>query len=124
MVRFSTQQPGFYTITAMSEENALKHYRIKHKAGLGFLLGNAEYPSLPKLIKANRKELYLKVPTHTLPFISSSFAFVTISFSSSSRRHHTKKHNDVFTTVMISSMIITVIQNMLNACLSLTRFVA
>lgn len=60
MVRFSTQQPGFYTITAMSEENALKHYRIKHKAGLGFLLGNAEYPSLPKLIKANRKELYLK----------------------------------------------------------------
>jgi len=60
MVRFSTQQPGFYTITSMCENSSLKHYRIKHKAGLGFLLGNQEYTSLQKLIKANRKELFLK----------------------------------------------------------------
>jgi hypothetical protein len=89
MVRFSTQQPGFYTITAMSEENALKHYRIKHKAGLGFLLGNAEYPSLPKLIKANRKELYLKVRLPT-PRTFHLYPFVFML-----------KHSDVFTTVMI-----------------------
>lgn len=73
MVRFSTQQPGFYTITAMSEDNALKHYRIKHRAGLGFLLGNQEYPSLQKLIKANRKELYLKVLHPSLPLFNSYF---------------------------------------------------
>jgi len=60
IIRFSTQQPGFYTITAMADDNTLKHYRIKHKAGLGFLLGNQEYSSLGKLIKKHRKDLFLK----------------------------------------------------------------
>jgi serine/threonine protein kinase len=60
MIRFSSQQPGYYTITAMAPDNTLKHYRIKHKAGLGFLLGNQEYPSLAKLLKAHRKDLGLK----------------------------------------------------------------
>lgn len=84
MVRFSTQQPGFYTITAMSEENALKHYRIKHKAGLGFLLGNAEYPSLPKLIKANRKELFLKVRRRDHPYLYHLSPFYHLLVPSSS----------------------------------------
>eukprot|EP01087_Luapelamoeba_hula_P010598 TRINITY_DN2811_c0_g1_i2.p1 TRINITY_DN2811_c0_g1~~TRINITY_DN2811_c0_g1_i2.p1 ORF type:complete len:711 (-),score=170.90 TRINITY_DN2811_c0_g1_i2:53-2185(-) len=60
IIRFSSQQPGFYTITCMGEDNSLKHYRIKHKAGLGFVLGDSEYPDLLTLIKTNRKDLYLK----------------------------------------------------------------
>jgi len=44
----------------MAADNTLKHFRIKHKAGLGFVLGEQEYPTLEALISANRKELKLK----------------------------------------------------------------
>jgi len=60
MIRFSSQQPGFYTITTMGDDNQLKHYRIKHKAGLGYVLGDKEYPTLAALIKTHRRDLYLK----------------------------------------------------------------
>jgi len=60
MIRFSSQQPGFYTITSMGDDNSLKHYRIKHKAGLGFVLGDKEYPTLAALIKTHRRDLFLK----------------------------------------------------------------
>jgi len=60
MIRFSGQQPGYYTITSMTSENVLKHYRIKHKAGLGYVLGNKEYPTLARLLVSLRQDLFLK----------------------------------------------------------------
>jgi hypothetical protein len=45
----------------MGDDNQLKHYRIKHKAGLGYVLGDKEYPTLAALIKTHRRDLYLKV---------------------------------------------------------------
>jgi len=60
IVRFSGQQPGYYTVTSMSSEKTLRHYRIKHRAGLGYVLGNQEHKTLPALIKHHRRDMFLK----------------------------------------------------------------
>jgi len=62
LIRFSTRDPGCYAITVLSKTNALKHYRIIHKAGGKYMLGSAEYDSLDTLIKTHKKDLYLKNP--------------------------------------------------------------
>jgi serine/threonine protein kinase/peroxiredoxin family protein len=59
IIRFSSK-PGYYTITAVESEDQLKHYRIKHRAGSGFMLGTQEYPTLKELLKARKKDLGLK----------------------------------------------------------------
>eukprot|EP01114_Cavostelium_apophysatum_P001871 TRINITY_DN11645_c0_g1_i2.p1 TRINITY_DN11645_c0_g1~~TRINITY_DN11645_c0_g1_i2.p1 ORF type:complete len:632 (-),score=192.54 TRINITY_DN11645_c0_g1_i2:34-1929(-) len=62
IVRFSTRDPGCYAVTVLSKAGVLKHYRISHKAGGKYVLGTNEYDSLEELIKAHRKDLYLKTP--------------------------------------------------------------
>jgi len=62
LVRFSTRDYGCYAITVLSKVGVLKHYRISHKAGSKYVLGPNEYDSLDALIKAHKKELYLKNP--------------------------------------------------------------
>ncbi|KAL6077604.1 protein kinase [Balamuthia mandrillaris] len=59
IVRFSSD-PGSFTISCKNKQSELAHYRIKHKAGLKFLLGNAEFDSLEAVIKHHRKKLYLR----------------------------------------------------------------
>jgi len=74
LIRFSTRDPGCYAITVLSKTNALKHYRIAHKAGQKYFLGNSEYDTLDSLIKTHKKELYLKNPlcgsTYDVMFIA------------------------------------------------------
>jgi len=62
LIRFSTRDPGCYAITVLSKLGALKHFRIQHKAGQPYIVGNNEHPSLDALVKAHKKELYLKYP--------------------------------------------------------------
>eukprot|EP01117_Protostelium_nocturnum_P003651 TRINITY_DN14936_c0_g1_i1.p1 TRINITY_DN14936_c0_g1~~TRINITY_DN14936_c0_g1_i1.p1 ORF type:complete len:629 (+),score=258.47 TRINITY_DN14936_c0_g1_i1:114-2000(+) len=62
IIRFSTRDPGCYAITVLSKESSLKHYRILHKAGQPYFIGNNQYSSLDALIKAHKKDLYLKYP--------------------------------------------------------------
>jgi len=62
LVRFSTRDPGCYAITVLSKTGVLKHYRISHKAGGKYVLGQNEYDSMDALIKAHKKELYLDSP--------------------------------------------------------------
>ncbi|KAL6066020.1 Dual specificity protein kinase [Balamuthia mandrillaris] len=68
MIRFSSQQPGYFTISAMSKDNTLKHFRIKHRAGLNFLLGNSEYPSIKALLRKHKDDLYLKHAVKGSPY--------------------------------------------------------
>jgi serine/threonine protein kinase len=63
LIRYSAEAPGFLAITVLQTgECAIKHYRIQHKAGLGFVLGKTEYSSLSTLIKSNKQELGLEYP--------------------------------------------------------------
>jgi hypothetical protein len=62
LLRFSTRDPGCYAITVLSKTGVLKHYRISHRAGLKYLLGQNEYDSLENLMKEHKKDLYLKTP--------------------------------------------------------------
>eukprot|EP01119_Soliformovum_irregulare_P011416 TRINITY_DN2849_c1_g4_i4.p1 TRINITY_DN2849_c1_g4~~TRINITY_DN2849_c1_g4_i4.p1 ORF type:complete len:140 (-),score=32.97 TRINITY_DN2849_c1_g4_i4:23-442(-) len=60
LVRFSTKDPGSYAITVYSNEGTLKHFRVTHKAGGPFTLGNTDFPDLDALIKTVKKDLNLK----------------------------------------------------------------
>ncbi|PRP74643.1 SH2 domain-containing protein [Planoprotostelium fungivorum] len=62
LIRFSTRDPGCYAITVLTKLGALKHYRISHKAGQPYIVGTNEHSSLEALVKAHKKELYLKYP--------------------------------------------------------------
>jgi hypothetical protein len=69
LIRYSAEAPGFMALTVLQDgEPAIKHYRIQHKAGLGFVLGKTEYKSLTSLIKSNKDELGLEHPLSGSPF--------------------------------------------------------
>jgi len=67
LVRFSSD-PGSYAITSKSQNGNLKHYRIYHKAGLEYLIGQIECSSLDDIIKKYYKELGLKYPAAGSPY--------------------------------------------------------
>jgi len=64
VIRFSTRDAGCYAVTVLSKTGVIKHYRISHKAGGKYVLGQNEYDSMDALLKAHKSELYLKTP-HT-----------------------------------------------------------
>ena len=69
LVRFSSD-PGSFAITSKSLNGNLKHYRIYHKAGLDYLLGQIECKSLDDIMKKYYKELGLKYPAPGSPYES------------------------------------------------------
>jgi len=67
LVRFSSD-PGSYAVTAKTSAGKLKHFRIHHKAGLDYLIGQIECKSLEEIIKKYHKELGLKSPAPGSPY--------------------------------------------------------
>jgi len=62
IIRFSSQEPGFFTLTSVSKKNTLENFRIKHKAGTKYSLAEQEFPTISKLRKHFKDELCLKYP--------------------------------------------------------------
>jgi len=68
LVRFSSSDPGCYAISVMSKTGKLKHFRVYHKPGLDYLIGNIECKSLEEIIEKHGKELYLRTPCPGSPY--------------------------------------------------------
>jgi len=60
LVRFSSRDPGCYAITTIAKDSKLKHYKVLHKPGAGYLVGKIETHTLEELVTKYRGELYLK----------------------------------------------------------------
>jgi len=61
LVRFSTTNPGHYSITVM-KRNAVSHFRVQHQPGCTFQLGRYETATLFELLEQAAKELGLVYP--------------------------------------------------------------
>jgi hypothetical protein len=68
LLRFSTRDPGLYCISVLESNMKVRHYRIIHKAGLGFRLGNTERATLQELLQLANKQLNLVRPCAGSPF--------------------------------------------------------
>jgi len=60
LIRFSTTDPGSYAITSKDQSGNIKHFRVKHKAGLNYLIGKTEFKSLDEIVYTYSDELHLK----------------------------------------------------------------
>ncbi|KAL6054450.1 putative serine/threonine-protein kinase/receptor [Balamuthia mandrillaris] len=61
LIRFSQNNPGFYTIT-VNTDKSIENYRVQHRPGERFVLGNNAYDTLEDLVNAHRDILQLKWP--------------------------------------------------------------
>jgi serine/threonine protein kinase len=68
LLRFSASDPGSYAITALSRNRSAKHYRIYHKAGLGYLIGKLDCRTLDEVVYRFKKELFLRNPCARSPY--------------------------------------------------------
>jgi len=59
LLRFSTTEPGSYSLSAVTQECRLQHFRIGHKAGGKYILGKTEYDTLEDLLKNCNKQMAL-----------------------------------------------------------------
>jgi len=57
LVRFSSSQPGCYTISKVAEPNTINHQRVIFSQGNGYIINNKSYSSLEHLIDAATNEL-------------------------------------------------------------------
>jgi len=51
LVRFSTQQPGWFTISLISPQRQILHQRIRHSPGSQYKIDDQVYDSLQELVK-------------------------------------------------------------------------
>merc|ERR1712137_314327 len=70
LVRFSSRDPGCYAISVMGKGSKLKHYRVYHKPGLQYLIGNSECSSIYEIISKYGKDLNLQQACSGSPFES------------------------------------------------------
>jgi len=73
LVRFSSTEPGAFTVSAVSKEDKVQHVRIAHKPGGGYILGGIEFSSLDDLVnskhhKQMKPRLNLLQPCTPTPF--------------------------------------------------------
>jgi len=62
-IRFSGQQPGYFTITTLASKDNIQNYRVSHAPGKPYWLAQDKtFPSLRKLVKHYKSELGLKHP--------------------------------------------------------------
>ncbi len=61
LVRFSSTHPGCYTISSLSSNAGIKHQRVSHVAGKGFILNNQSYASLEEIIRESNS-LFIPCP--------------------------------------------------------------
>eukprot|EP01129_Flabellula_baltica_P016605 TRINITY_DN896_c0_g2_i1.p1 TRINITY_DN896_c0_g2~~TRINITY_DN896_c0_g2_i1.p1 ORF type:complete len:462 (+),score=107.21 TRINITY_DN896_c0_g2_i1:181-1566(+) len=67
LIRFSTSQPGNFTISEMTPERRVKHKRIDHTPGHGFTFNGNHYPSL---------DLLLETEGYCLPCVGSKYQYI------------------------------------------------
>merc|ERR1712137_929037 len=70
LVRFSARDPGCYAISVVGSKNAMKHYRVHHRAGGPYVISNIECPKLEDFITTHGKSLGLKEMCPGSPFES------------------------------------------------------
>jgi len=97
LVRFSTTNPGCFTISKMSP-HAISHQRIIHHFGGGFIINNKNFESLELLIHHSAVDLHIVKPCagspftplfdNTAPKTSGYVSTITPSGSSSHHHHH------------------------------------
>lgn len=63
VIRFSGQQPGFFTITTLASKDNIQSFRISHSPGRGYWLKEDQvFPTLKKLVKTYQATLGLITP--------------------------------------------------------------
>ena len=70
LIRFSSRDPGCYAVSVVSKGSKLKHFRVYHKPGLDYLIGNSECSSVEDIVTKFHKQLYLKYACPGSPFES------------------------------------------------------
>lgn len=50
LVRFSSRDPGCFAITTLAKDSKLKHYKVLHRPGAGYLVGKIETHTLEELV--------------------------------------------------------------------------
>jgi hypothetical protein len=61
LIRFSTTEPGSYAITVLVGTQ-IKHLRILHRPGTGYIIGKAECRSVEEVVSRFARELQLATP--------------------------------------------------------------
>jgi len=67
LVRFS-KEPGCYSISTLASIHEVKHFRVSHKAGGRYCIGNQEASSLEEIVHRYHEELFLKHPLLNSPY--------------------------------------------------------
>ncbi|KAL6062991.1 Gustatory receptor [Balamuthia mandrillaris] len=62
LFRFSSSEPGSYAITVHSKRGSVKHFRVRHRPGLNYLIGKTECKTLNEIIFVFKKDLNLQKP--------------------------------------------------------------
>jgi len=63
LVRFSSKNRGYFTITVVGKKRALYHYRIFYnRQSQEYLMGKRAFPTLDEILQAYGRELSLKNP--------------------------------------------------------------
>jgi len=69
LLRFSSTNPGCYTISRKTTDGSITHQRIFHQAGHGFYINNQRYDSLEQLVELSKNPLNLAFPCPGSPFL-------------------------------------------------------
>jgi len=62
LVRFSSQQPGWFTISTITAARTIVHQRIRHSPGGKYKIEDQEYDTLPELIEGRKSASGLTFP--------------------------------------------------------------
>jgi len=71
LVRFSTKDPGSYSISvrdSVKGKAEIKHYRVSHTPGGPYVIGGSECSELEEVITRYKKEMRLKQPREGWPY--------------------------------------------------------
>jgi len=68
LIRFSAREPGNYAVSVVSQGGRLKHYRVYHKPGINYMIGDTECTSLDEIVSKYHQNLYLKFACPGSPY--------------------------------------------------------
>lgn len=80
LIRFSSKNRGYFTITVLGRNRSLLHYRVYYnRQEIKYVIGKKSFKSLDDIIKDYHRELYLKSPCPGSKFASLQFDPFNIS---------------------------------------------
>jgi len=62
LLRFSATEPGAFTLSVISKDDKLQHFRISHKPGGRYMLAGVEFQSIEQLVTDNKLHKNMKPP--------------------------------------------------------------